>query len=1423
MKTKSSVRILTVGVAIFYVTLVPTGVFSASTTLSGASPVWTTAASWSAGIPTAGDNAVITGTAAVTLSGTVLGGTTTIQDLQFNSTAAATMTNSTATALQLVLNGGRGPATPLISTLGNFAYAITTSAAGPFGVRLGASGSIDVAANVLTMNTVVSETGGARSISKTGAGRLILSGANTFTGGVTVTAGILEGASFGAFGTGPAVVNGGTLEVNIANANYTASSITVNTGARLAVRNITLTNAVTLAGGNLATRSGDVGTFSGPINVTADSFATLISYSTVANNQSINISGKLSGSSALSVVGGATANNGLKALILTNTGNDFSGVFNIAAGQRLNSAPATTGKTLGTASVNITGGFLGLKDNGTASSGTLAYGNNITVGAGGGTIELDRVNGANSGNTFALGNLSIGAVSLTVTAANGYKASFTGGTLTGDATISSDADITVSGAVSGGFGLTKSGTGALTLGGANTYTGTTTSAGPVILNGSLAGPLVMGAGQALSGTGIAAATTIGNGGSINPGNANIGTLTASALTFGAVATDTASVNFTTGSSINVTGTNGLVLNSDGTGANFVTLNFLTAQPIVGNYTIIDYDGTIGGFGFGAFKLGTLPNPRIVASLLNDTVGTKITLDVTGVDTPKWSGAQTSEWSTANIAGVKNWNLVTALTGTDYLAGDNVLFDDSATTATPNLTENVSPTSVIFNNTVARPYTVTGAFAIAGTGSLTKNNTGTVTISNTNSFTGPVNVNGGSVRVATLANGAANSPLGAGTTINLSGAGILEFTGPSGSTDRAINATTGGGTVILPTASTVTLAGAIGGTGVVTLDNAGTLTLSGAVNGHANVVGGGTTTVSGPVPGTLTVASSNATTVTGVVTGTINKSGSGTTTVTGIANVVSGITVSAGTLQVGDGVAPASAGSIGGPGTITNNASVVFNTPATSTVTVLNKISGTGTIAKIGAGTTTLAGAIANDYTGTTTVSGGSLVLSKTSGTDTIVGDLFVETGGIVAYGTTVGQTSAQVKDTASITINGGTFGSGAANTEAAPTAAVFDTVANVTLNSGKFLSGRGDAIPFSVTGVFTASGGRAFLNRGGSLAAGTAFLGAGSTFDMDGGSTGTLSQFIIGAGGLTINGGATVNLNTAVSAFTATSRGSSIVLGGDLTTTGAVSIVRLSVAQLAPVAQVDLNGGTRIFDVPVSLTLGTSAAPVSVVNSSLVAPGGLTKRGAGTLTLAGTNTYNGDTKIEAGSVVLTGTLSGSANIDVQAATTFDVSGVAGGYTLGAAQTLKGNGTIASAGVTTIAGKISPGASAGILTFALAGGTLDVSTVAPASLAFELNTPSTSDKVVLTAGALNIGTGVLEFGDFAFSNLGGLSETDYVLFDGGAPLVGTLGASTSGAIGAFLGELQISGDDLILHVVPEPGSVALLVFGSALLFRRRRNA
>ena len=94
-------------------------------------------------------------------------------------------------------------------------------------VNLAEDSSIGGSGNI-TINAVVSESGGPRALTKTGIGTLALTGANTYTGTTTVSGGTLEIS--GSISGSEVVVNGGTLSGN----GGTTGAVTVAIGGTIA-------------------------------------------------------------------------------------------------------------------------------------------------------------------------------------------------------------------------------------------------------------------------------------------------------------------------------------------------------------------------------------------------------------------------------------------------------------------------------------------------------------------------------------------------------------------------------------------------------------------------------------------------------------------------------------------------------------------------------------------------------------------------------------------------------------------------------------------------------------------------------------------------------------------------------------------------------------------------------------------------------------------------------------------------------------------------------------------------------------------------------------------------------------------------------------------------------------------------------------
>jgi len=141
-------------------------------------------------------------------------------------------------------------------------------------------------------------------------------------------------------------------------------------------------------------------------------------------------------------------------------------------------------------------------------------------------------------------------------------------------------------------------------------------------------------------------------------------------------------------------------------------------------------------------------------------------------------------------------------------------------------------------------------------------------------------------------------------------------------------------------------------------------------------------------GALAFNRSDVVTFPGLVSGTgsLAQIGTGTTILTANNTYTGGTTISAGTLQLGNG---GTSGSI--VGNVTDNGALAFNRSDVATFTGL--VSGTGSLAQIGTGTTILTAN--NTYTGGTTISAGTLQLGNGGTSGGIVGN--VTDNGVLAF------------------------------------------------------------------------------------------------------------------------------------------------------------------------------------------------------------------------------------------------------------------------------------------------------------------------------------------------------------------------------------------------------------------------------------------
>lgn len=199
-----------------------------------------------------------------------------------------------------------------------------------------------------------------------------------------------------------------------------------------------------------------------------------------------------------------------------------------------------------------------------------------------------------------------------------------------------------------------------------------------------------------------------------------------------------------------------------------------------------------------------------------------------------------------------------------------------------------------------------------------------------------------------------------------GAGALEKTGTGTLTLGAGNTYTGGTTITQGTLA-INADSALGGTSGALTFNGGTLQLGGNVDVAA------TRAISiTAANGTLDTQGFTSTISQGVTgAGGLTKAGSGTLVLTADNTYQGGTTISAGTLQLGNG---GSSGSV--TGNLANNGTLVFN--RADVFTVAGTISGTGGVTQAGTGTTVLTAN--NTFQGDTLISSGALAVGDAAHT-----------------------------------------------------------------------------------------------------------------------------------------------------------------------------------------------------------------------------------------------------------------------------------------------------------------------------------------------------------------------------------------------------------------------------------------------------------
>ncbi len=572
-------NLLTLGVVLTALAEIPA--FAASGTWNGTNTnVWSTSSNWSASpAPVAADTATFAnaGNGNTTIS---LGGNT-AASIIFDTASAAAYTlgtgavgsqtftlsngnitmNATVTTNQLFnANLTLGTATTVTDTITNNGAGSLTFAGNLTGGSGGVAGTKTLAFTG-TGNTSVSgviANGGATTVAltKAGAGTLTLSGANSYIGSTSLSAGTLQISGSGKLGSTstPAAlaITGGTLDLGTTSqtvgavtmsGNSTIQNGTLN-GASYAISPGTGTTAIisaaltgsgvltkggagtlTLSGNNSGLSGGvNLGTNGGTLNINS---ATALGTGGFAIGNSVNFD-NTTGAPLTLTTNNVITDNGSYTFIGTNSLNLGTGGFAVGSGHPgmniANNTLTIGGNMTGTGSfmtkagagtLALSGDNTGLSNGFAVTAGTMAINSATALGTGTLTLSagvaIDNTSGAPV--TLTLAAPESWNTTLTFVGTNDLNLGTSAITLANNSTLTTTAGtLTVGGVISGVNSLTKAGNGSLVLSGASTYGGTTTvSAGNLIVAGAAPSGSAGALGNAISAVVLGdAATTTGN-------------------------------------------------------------------------------------------------------------------------------------------------------------------------------------------------------------------------------------------------------------------------------------------------------------------------------------------------------------------------------------------------------------------------------------------------------------------------------------------------------------------------------------------------------------------------------------------------------------------------------------------------------------------------------------------------------------------------------------------------------------------------------------------------------------------------------------------------------------------------------------------------------------------------------------------------
>ena len=951
---------------------------------------------------------------------TVNGGSITASALS-NGGANSSIGAATSDAANVILNGATlGYTGPLASTDRNFTIGVNGggfAASGSGAVTFASTAALvldgtDTPRTLALSGTstesnvfapLIGDNGtGATSLSKSGAGNWDLTGANTYSGGTTVTGGTLTLSNLSGSATGPGAISVQT-GASLAGNGSASGTATLESGAALIPGN----NGVgTLTVGGLTLESGTTADFELQAGGPNDLVVTAVSSGLTLNGGTINLyqpgttipvtaagvynlfqySGTLGGSIGnltvpepvgtdyvLGVSGGFVTVT-VSAAALPNTW-AFNGSGNWSApGNWTTGVPGGAGVTVNFLGAATSPSTVTLDGSRTVGGFLFDNLNSYTIAFGSGSLTLDN-SGSPANVTVATGNHAVNV-----------NVALSSPGMVVDAAVAGS--VTFGGAISGAAPIVKNGDGLLVLNGTNLFSGgVTINAGSVQIgsNGALGSgaltfagnsSLVMGAAELSPANAVSISTGISGTINTNGNNATLGTV---------ISGDGVLVKSGTGV-LSLTNTNTY---AGGT----VIKGGLIQFAGVGNIgsANVTFDG--GGLRWAAGNTldpSTLTTNFLAGGGVFDTNGNNITvagnvggtglgrLTKQGAGLMTLAAGQTFQGGVSVLGGTLAIDNVTAFgTVPGVATPGNLVFSDS--------TLQITGTQII---TAVRGVTLGGAVAmtmanpadsvsiagaITGTGSLSLQGGGIWTFNGSNSYAGGTAIGGGTVRL----DGAAAS-LGSGTVTVANGTLLRMNRGDT--TDSSSQYFTFSNELVVGSGITCTVQNTPRG------NWSGPLTGSGTLNLRVNATRGDFTNPWAGFSGQINVTARQAGNEYRINLGGSNAVPTGLQLGNAKLNLADGVNMS----QVANppnaalvtthfiGELSGTSGSfLGGQpvsGRFVNWEVGALNTNSTFAGLIRNS-AGAARLTKVGAGTLTLSNA--NTYTGSTTVNGGSLALNAT--------------------------------------------------------------------------------------------------------------------------------------------------------------------------------------------------------------------------------------------------------------------------------------------------------------------------------------------------------------------------------------------------------------------------------------------------------------